>query len=228
MNAMVKGRLSLLVVMAAAVIALLAVACGDDEEEDLSSFATDTPTPAGADVTDAPTGDCPAPIAQAGEPDVTKQYDSKPEMTIDPSKSYAAVIKTERGDITLDLRPDLAPEHVNSFVFLSRDGFYDGVTFHRVEPGFVIQGGDPTGTGSGGPGYTLDAEFSSEPYVRGVLGMARTNDPNSAGSQWFITLGDARFLDNEYTVFGTVSDGMDVVDCIERGDAIVTIEISEQ
>lgn len=159
---------------------------------------------------------------------MTKQYDAKPDLTIDASKSYSAIIKTERGDITLALRPDLAPEHVNSFVFLAREGFYDGVTFHRVEPGFVIQGGDPTGTGSGGPGYTLPAEFSSEPFVRGILGMARTSDPNSAGSQWFITLGDAHHLDDSYTVFGSVTDGMDVVDCIQVGDGIVTIEVTEQ
>lgn len=232
MNAMVKGKLVLLTIVVAGVFALLAAACGDDAQEDVSSFATDTPAPtqATAQSTDPPllSQNCPAPITQAGEPDLTRQYSSKPEMTIDPAKSYAAVIKTERGDITLALRPDLAPEHVNSFVFLARDGFYDGVTFHRVEPGFVIQGGDPSGTGSGGPGYTLPAEFTTEPFVRGVLGMARTNDPNSAGSQWFIMLGDAHHLDGSYTVFGSVTDGMNVVDCIQVGDGIVTIEISEQ
>jgi cyclophilin family peptidyl-prolyl cis-trans isomerase len=158
---------------------------------------------------------------------MSKQYASKPELTIDTSKSYAAVIKTTRGDITIELRPDLAPEHVNSFVFLANDGFYDGVTFHRVEPGFVIQAGDPTGTGGGGPGYNVDAEFNSEPFVRGVLGMARAQDVNSAGSQWFITTGDAHHLDGAYTLFGTVTSGMDIADCIQRGDAIVTIEISE-
>lgn len=223
---MVKGKL--FVLAAGLAIAALAMACGDDAQEDTSNFATDTPGP-GA-VTDPPSQsqDCPDPITDAGEPDVSKQYPSKPDLTIDTTTTYTAVVKTERGDITLALRPDLAPEHVNSFVFLAQDGFYDGVTFHRVEPGFVIQGGDPTGTGSGGPGYTLPAEFGGEPFVRGVLGMARTTDPNSAGSQWFITLGDAHHLDGSYTVFGTVRDGMDVVDCIQAGDGIVTVEINEE
>lgn len=156
------------------------------------------------------------------------QFDAPPCMTIDTSKSYTAVVKTSKGDFIMDLRPDLAPQHVNSFVFLSQQGFYDGIVFHRVEPGFVIQGGDPTGTGSGGPGYTLPAEFSSEPFVRGVLGMARSQDPNSAGSQWFVTLGDAHHLDGSYTVFGSVTSGMDVVDSIAVGDTINTIEIAEQ
>jgi cyclophilin family peptidyl-prolyl cis-trans isomerase len=117
---------------------------------------------------------------------------------------------------------------VTSFVFLARDGFYDGVVFHRVVPGFVAQAGDPTGTGTGGPGYTLDAEFTNEPFVRGVMGMARTQDPNSAGSQWFVTFDRAEHLDGQYTVFGRVTSGMEVVDCIEQGDAITGIEIAEE
>ena len=230
MNAVVKGRLSLLVLALAAALALLAVACSSDDEEDTFDSATDTPVPVGTTPTPAaPTATrvCPAPVNTAPEPEM-KQFEAKPELTIDTSKTYTAVVKTERGDITIELRPDLAPEHVNSLVFLAREGYYDGITFHRVEPGFVIQGGDPTGTGGGGPGYTLPAEFSSEPFVRGILGMARTNDPNSAGSQWFVTLGDAFHLNNQYTVFGTVTDGMDVVDCIQIGDKIVTVEISEE
>lgn len=229
MHAALRRSPILLPLLALAAFLLLAAACGDDTEEDTSGFATDTPAATQDPATEPPaqTSDCPAPVAQAPEPDMTKQYDSKPEMTIDTSKRYTAVVKTERGDITLELRPDLAPEHVNSFVFLANEGFYDGVTFHRVVPDFVAQAGDPTGTGSGGPGYNLEAEFNSEPFVRGVLGMARSQDPNSAGSQWFITLGDAPNLNNQYTLFGTVTDGMDVVDCIEQGDGIVTIEISE-
>lgn len=220
--------------LAAAVLAAvvaLAIACGDDAEEDTSNFATDTPaaTQQPGAQTNAPAQDpnCPAPIAEAPEPDMSKQYGSKPDLTIDTSKTYSATVKTERGDITMELLPELAPEHVNSFVFLANDGFYDGVTFHRVVPGFVIQAGDPTGTGTGGPGYNIEAEFNSENFTRGVLGMARSNDPNSAGSQWFITTGDAPHLNNQYTLFGRVTDGMDVVDCIEQGDAIVTVEISE-
>ena len=106
-----------------------------------------------------------------------KTYDQKPAMTIDAAKKYTADVNTVRGHVIMELRPDLAPEHVNSFVFLARDGFYNGVTFHRVVAGFVAQAGDPTGTGSGGPGYTVPLEASAEPFVRGVLGMARTR-PN--------------------------------------------------
>jgi len=158
---------------------------------------------------------------------MTKTYSSAPAMAIDPAKKYAAVIKTVRGDITFDLRPDLAPNHVNSFVFLAKDGFYNGVKFHRVVPGFVAQAGDPTGTGSGGPGYQLDLEPSDVTFERGVVGAARTNDPNSAGSQWFITFGQAEHLTGQYTVFANVSDGMDVADCIAQGDAIIGIEVAE-
>ncbi|MCH8814092.1 MAG: peptidylprolyl isomerase [Chloroflexi bacterium] len=167
-----------------------------------------------------------------------KQYDARPELTIDTSKTYTAIVKTERGDITIQLRPDLAPEHVNSFVFLAREGFYDGVTFHRVIPGFVAQAGDPTGTGSGGPGYTVPAEFSDEKFVRGTLGMARSSELNSAGSQFYINFDATPTLDGQYTIFGNVSEGMDVVDCLTArdpsdpnappGDAIVTIEIIEE
>ena len=157
-----------------------------------------------------------------------KTYDQKPAMTIDAAKKYTADVNTVRGHVIMELRPDLAPEHVNSFVFLARDGFYNGVTFHRVVAGFVAQAGDPTGTGSGGPGYTVPLEASAEPFVRGVLGMARSNDPNSAGSQWFVTLGDARHLDNAYTVFGRVTEGMEIVDCIAFGDAIISLDITEE
>jgi len=158
-----------------------------------------------------------------------KTYEKKPDLTIDAAKKYTAHVYTTRGHFAMELRPDLAPEHVNSFVFLARDDFYDGVKFHRVVPGFVAQAGDPSGTGSGGPGYTILLEASQESFVRGVLGMARTNDPNSAGSQWFVTLGDAPHLNNQYTVFGKViDDGMSIVDCIAQGDAIITLDITEE
>jgi peptidylprolyl isomerase len=168
-----------------------------------------------------------------------KTYAAAPAMTIDTSKTYIATVKTVRGDFTIKLRPDLAPQHVNSFVFLAKDGYFDHVTFHRVIPGFVAQAGDPTGTGSGGPGYTIPAEFTtSVPYARGVVGMARTTDPNSAGSQWFIAYAPASNLDGAYTVFGEVTDGMDVVECLTprdptkanqpaEGDKIISITIAE-
>jgi cyclophilin family peptidyl-prolyl cis-trans isomerase len=156
-----------------------------------------------------------------------KSYPQRPALTIDSSHTFAADVRTTRGDFSVELLPQLAPEHVNSFVFLARDKFYDGTKFHRVVPGFVAQGGDPTGTGTGGPGYNVPLEASKEPFKRGIVGMARSSDPNSAGSQWFVTLGDAPHLNGQYTVFGRVTNGMDVVDAIEVGDAIVTLDIQE-
>ena len=145
---------------------------------------------------------------------MAKKYAKPPEMTIDRNKTYVVTIDTTHGSITAELYPKDAPNHVNSFVFLARDGFYDGAPFHRVIPGFMIQGGDPTGTGTGGPGYQLKAEFNARKHTRGVLSAARTNDPNSAGSQFFIMHADAPYLDNQYTAFGKVTSGIEVVDKI--------------
>jgi peptidyl-prolyl cis-trans isomerase B (cyclophilin B) len=132
-----------------------------------------------------------------------------------------AIIHTDFGDITLKFFPKLAPNHVNNFMELTKTGFYDGTIFHRVIPGFVIQGGDPnsksqdrTRHGMGGPGYRLKAEFNSKPHKRGILSMARSSQPDSAGSQFFICVSDVPSLDNKYTVFGEVIKGMDVVDKI--------------
>ncbi|MGN6271096.1 MAG: peptidylprolyl isomerase [Sphingomonas sp.] len=123
------------------------------------------------------------------------------------------------GDVTIKLRPDLAPKHVERIATLANEGFYDGVVFHRVIPGFMAQGGDPTGTGMGGSDKPdLPAEFSKEPHVRGVCSMARTQNPNSANSQFFICFDDARFLDSQYTVWGEVTDGMDLIDALPKGE----------
>lgn len=132
-----------------------------------------------------------------------------------------AVIETKFGNIELKFFPEVAPNHVNNFIELARKGFYDGTTFHRVIPGFMIQGGDPNSKnpdksthGTGGPGYQLKAEFNSKPHKRGTLSMARANDPDSAGSQFFICVADAPFLDGQYTAFGEVVSGIEVVDKI--------------
>ncbi len=123
------------------------------------------------------------------------------------------------GPVTIKLRPDLAPGHVERIAELSNEGFYDGVVFHRVIDGFMAQGGDPTGRGSGGSKKpNLKAEFSREPHIRGVCSMARTNDPNSANSQFFICLDDATFLDGQYTVWGVVTEGMEHVDALPKGE----------
>jgi len=123
------------------------------------------------------------------------------------------------GRVVIELRPDLAPKHVARIKQLVREGFYDGLTFHRVMSGFMAQGGDPDGTGTGGSGQNLPAEFSREPFVRGVMGMARSQDINSADSQFFIMLGDAPHLNNQYTVWGKVSEGMNFVDNIKKGSS---------
>ncbi|MDO8297638.1 MAG: peptidylprolyl isomerase [Caulobacter sp.] len=138
-------------------------------------------------------------------------------MTTDAENTL--LLTTDTGLVTIKLRPDLAPGHVERIKELAREGFYDGVVFHRVIPGFMAQGGDPTGTGSGGSKKPdLKAEFSREPHVRGVCSMARTNAPHSANSQFFICLDDATFLDNQYTVWGEVVDGMDHVDALPKGE----------
>ena len=132
-----------------------------------------------------------------------------------------AIIETNLGTIVFKLLPDLAPETVRNFVKLATDGFYNGTLFHRVIPGFMIQGGDPNTKngnkntwGTGGPGYTIKAEFSSKSHHRGIVSMARAQDPNSAGSQFFIVTTDSTFLDRQYTVFGEVIEGMDIADKI--------------
>lgn len=128
-------------------------------------------------------------------------------------------LQTSAGALTLELLPDLAPKHVENFIKLSRDGFYDGTKFHRVIPGFMIQGGDPNtktdkenSWGTGGPGWSVDAEFNDTHHERGTVSMARSQDPNSAGSQFFVCHGEAGFLDNQYTAFGKLVDGFDVLD----------------
>ncbi len=127
-------------------------------------------------------------------------------------------LELEHGRVVIQMRPDLAPQHVARIKELARDGFYDGIVFHRVIDGFMAQTGDPTGTGTGGSGQKLPAEFSDEPYQRGTLGMARTNDPNSADSQFFITFVPTPFLNGQYTVWGQVTEGMEAVDQIVRGE----------
>ena len=200
-------------------LVLLVAACGTDA----------APTPSVA----------PAPMSTAtGEPTL-QQFDSPPPMTIDPDKSYTATLELEKGgEIVIELFAKEAPVTVNNFIFLAREGYYNGVTFHRVIPGFMAQGGDPMGTGSGGPGYTIPDEFS--PLRRhdgpGVLSMANVGRPDTGSGQWFITFAATPHLDDAHTVFGQVVEGMDVVfDISPRdptaatspGDAISSITIQE-
>ncbi|MCY3993425.1 MAG: peptidylprolyl isomerase [Caldilineaceae bacterium] len=149
-------------------------------------------------------------------------------MQIDSSKSYTATIQTNRGDIVIDLYADKVPNTVNNFVALARDGFYDGVSFHRVIADFMVQGGDPTGSGRGGPGYRFNDEFHPELVHDGpgVLSMANAG-PNTNGSQFFITHVATNWLDNKHSVFGRVRSGQDVVDAIQQGDVMEKVEIEE-
>ncbi|HSJ34569.1 MAG TPA: peptidylprolyl isomerase [Acidimicrobiia bacterium] len=144
---------------------------------------------------------------------MAQQYDSQPELTIDLARSYRANLDTSQGSIAIDFLPERAPQAVNNFVFLAREGYYDGVIFHRVVPGFVIQGGDPTGTGRGGPGYKFRDELEGDgSYSRGTVAMANAG-PNTNGSQFFICLADVG-LPHSYTIFGRVAEGMEAVDAI--------------
>jgi peptidyl-prolyl cis-trans isomerase B (cyclophilin B) len=151
-------------------------------------------------------------------------------------KQTAVITMEKGGEFVVEFFPQEAPKTVENFTKLARSGFYDGISFHRVEPGFVAQAGDPqTKTlpagdrrlGTGGPGYTIKAEFNKQPHVRGTVAMARTQDPDSAGSQFYITFKPASFLDGQYTVFGQVTRGMEVVDAIKVGDRIKSVRIVE-
>ena len=178
-------------------------------------------------------------IPSNSAPSEPRQYDSPPEMTIDVNKKYFATVEMENdGQFVIELYPDKAPITVNSFVFLVNEGFFDGVTFHRVLEGFMAQGGDPTGTGMGGPGYAFVSEISDLTFDKaGVVAMANSG-PDTNGSQFFVTFAPAEFLNGGYTIFGQVIEGMDVVNAITRrdpdqlpdfiGDAINTITISEE
>ena len=143
-------------------------------------------------------------------------WNSKKKMT-ERLQGVTALLETSEGNMALEFFPDLAPGHVKNFVDLAEKGFYDGTVFHRVIPGFMIQGGCPDGTGMGGPGYKIKAEFNATKHVRGILSMARAQDPNSAGSQFFICHGDASFLDNQYTAFGKLTEGDETLDKIAQG-----------
>ncbi|HVF09909.1 MAG TPA: peptidylprolyl isomerase [Abditibacteriaceae bacterium] len=157
-----------------------------------------------------------------------KQYSAPPAMTIDTNKTYTATLETSRGTIVCDLFAADAPMTVNNFVFLARAGFYDGLKFHRVIENFMVQGGDPTGTGSGGPGYKFADEVRNNPrqHQAGSLSMANSG-PNTNGSQFFITHIATDWLNGKHTVFGQVRSGQDVVDTIRQGDTIKKVTIEE-
>ena len=158
---------------------------------------------------------------------MSKQYASPPPMTLDPKQSLTATFETSRGTITCDLFPKEAPVTVNNFAFLAREGYYDGTVFHRVIKDFMVQGGDPTGTGSGGPGYKFADEVRDNPkkHQKGSLSMANAG-PNTNGSQFFITHVATDWLNGKHTVFGQVRSGQEVVDAIRQGDTLKSVKVS--
>lgn len=159
----------------------------------------------------------------------SKQYSAPPPMTIDLNKTYQATFETTRGTIVVDLFPVDAPMTVNNFVFLARDGFYDGTTFHRVIANFMVQGGDPGGDGRGGPGYRFRDETVGNPHKHQVGSLSMANaGPNTNGSQFFITHVVTDWLDGKHTVFGQVRQGQDVVNAIKQGDILKSVTINEQ
>lgn len=168
-----------------------------------------------------------APPAKESDVSITKQFSEHPGVLPDDQiKGRRAVIETEKGTIIFTLFADEAPKAVSNFVFLTKEGFYDGLTFHRVEPGFVVQGGDPNGNGTGGPGYKFEDEPVKRSYTRGIVAMANSG-PNTNGSQFFIMLADTP-LPPQYTIFGEVTAGMDVVDQITVGNVMTSVTIEPQ
>jgi cyclophilin family peptidyl-prolyl cis-trans isomerase len=173
----------------------------------------------------APAQDGKAPDPKAAPPATdTKASDTRKGTRV---KQSAVITMDKGGEIKIDLYPADAPKTVENFVTLAKKGFYDGLTFHRVEPGFVAQGGDPKGNGTGGPGYQIKAEFNKQKHLRGTVAMARSQHPDSAGSQFYICFKPAPFLDGQYTVFGIVTSGMEVVDGIKIGDKMKSVKIVE-
>ena len=210
----------------ALVVAALAIGgCGVSEKKDTRGESKSTPSRS-------------QPSAAPSSSDQQLGPDGRPVKTLadfpdgQDGANVQAVIKTDKGDIVLNLFPEVAPVTVASFLHLARTGFYDGTTFHRVVPGFVIQGGDPlskdpnsSDVGTGGPGYCLPLEPGSRPHLTGTLAMARSQNRNSGGSQFYICLGDQPSLDGQYTVFGEVVSGMEVVNQVVQGDVIRSITV---
>jgi peptidyl-prolyl cis-trans isomerase B (cyclophilin B) len=156
-----------------------------------------------------------------------KSYSSPPKMQLDPNKHYTATIETEKGNLVLELFASDVPVTVNNFVFLAREGFYDNTTFHRVIANFMAQGGDPTGTGTGGPGYKFADEFTEHTHVTGALSMANAG-PDTNGSQFFICYAPQPHLDGHHSVFGQLIEGMDILKQLKNGDVIKRMVIEEE
>jgi len=212
------------VLPAVAILILFAFGCNNDEQQKLANEQK-------TDKEQAPMKSAPLP-PNTPPKDREGYYNTPPEMSIDESKQYIATIHTDKGQIVMELDALYAPQHVNNFVFLTKEGFFDGLTFHRYDPGFVIQGGDPLGVGTGGPGYRIPAEIGLL-HEKGAVAMARQPDQvnpekKSSGSQFYITLKATPFLDGDYSVFGKVVAGMDVIQQIRQGDIMTKVVVEEK
>ena len=205
---------------------LFAASCGGVTEVPVPETEVNKPAPAPA----------PQPSSEKAPEVKIMEWNSPPPMTIDANKQYTATIETEKGKLVLELFAKDVPVTVNNFVFLAREGYYNGSTFHRVIPGFMVQGGDPTGTGRGGPGYKFNDEFTEHTHIAGTLSMANSGS-NTNGSQFFITYAPQHGLDGKHTVFGQLKEGMDVLESLMprdpnqnpqfEGDKIIKITIEE-
>jgi cyclophilin family peptidyl-prolyl cis-trans isomerase len=198
-----------------------------------------TPQAADPDATATPEGDATAEASATTDPadEIVRQYEAAPELTIDPEASYEAVIHLDSGDVRIELYVSETTRTVNNFVFLAQNRFYEELTFHRVIPGFAAQGGDPTGAGSGSPGYNLERESNGLLFERGALSMVQDTSGQVNGSQFFVTLGPTPHLNGDFTIFGRVVEGLDLLDGLTprdpsqpdqpSGDKILSIEILE-
>lgn len=204
-------------------LALIVAACGEDEDASTAtvetgtgseSLATELPVEPTVPADDATSDE------DSGTAGGTLQWDAAPDMRLEAGTDYRAVLRTSKGDITIDILETVAPIAANNFVFLAQEGYYTDVPFHRIIQDFMIQGGDPTGTGTGGPGYTIQDEPVVGEYTRGTVAMARTSAPNSAGSQFFIMHQDYPQLPKDYVIFGTVTEGFEVVDAIATSPVV--------
>jgi cyclophilin family peptidyl-prolyl cis-trans isomerase len=231
-----KRALLKTLVLGGAAVSISLLACGDGDDGETSPATMPPPAVTRQDA-ETPLPTRAVAFAEACQKSGEKQFANPPPTIIDPALSYTALIKTEKGDVTLELLPDVAPVTVNNFVFLACKGYYDGVTFHRVLPDFVAQTGDPTGTGGGGPGYEIPDEISDRGFEKGTVGMANRG-PNTNGSQFFICYEPQPRLNGRYTVFGRVTAGMDVLQNITprnpqenpqfTGDKVLEITIEEK
>ncbi len=222
-NDMMNYRHILVFVVAITIIPLSMIACQKEKTTSTSETSQQS-----SQVSPAPTAKKPEPTTTPAEKPKAVEPEVKVEKKVTRDNAAAIIELAKGGRIVIEFYPNDAPNTVDNFIKLAQKGFYDGLKFHRVVPGFVVQGGDPLGDGTGGPGYTIKAEFNSRKHLTGTVAMARATDPDSAGSQFYICLEPQPGLDGQYTVFGQVIEGMDLVKGIKVGDVMKKITIVDK